>query len=443
MAALAVSAGHVVSERIVCRRASPDPGYHLGRGKAEEVGERLAASGAQLVLFDHEISAVQQRNLERLWKVRVLDRTELILEIFAQRARSAEGKLQVELARLQHQSSRLVRAWSHLERQRGGIGVRGGPGETQLEMDRRLLAVRIRQLRERLARTERQRRTRRKSRGRRDAFRVSLVGYTNAGKSTLFNALTGAGTYAAEQLFATLDTLTRRLVLAPGVELVLSDTVGFIRDLPHPLVAAFRATLEETAEADLLLHVVDASASDRADQIDRVGEVLAQIGADRVPQWLVWNKIDRTGQAPGVQTDGCDRIVRLCVSARTGAGLGALRRALQAGVRQAVIGSAAIGSAAIGSAAVDQGAQTTSVEAGERIEPGSTVTPGDFGVVPDEDTGADHRGALRKDGVPVDDNHEAPGPPDATDHGDPPPIAQHLPNGMPDVDPHSHTVVQQ
>ncbi|HMS59469.1 MAG TPA: GTPase HflX, partial [Tepidiformaceae bacterium] len=205
-------------------------------------------------------------------------------DIFGQRARSTEGKLQVELARLQHQSSRLVRAWSHLERQRGGIGVRGGPGETQLEMDRRMLAARIRQVRERLDRAERQRRTRRRARHRRDAYRVSLVGYTNAGKSTLFNALTGAGTYAADQLFATLDTLTRRLVLAPGVEGALSDTVGFVRDLPHQLVAAFRATLEETAEADLLLHVVDASAPDRAEQVEQVGRVLAEIGADRVPQ---------------------------------------------------------------------------------------------------------------------------------------------------------------
>ena len=336
------------------------------------------------MLFDHEISAVQQRNLERLWKIRVLDRTELILDIFGQRARSTEGKLQVELARLQHQSSRLVRAWSHLERQRGGIGVRGGPGETQLEMDRRMLAGRIRQVRERLEKTERQRRTRRKSRQRRDAFRVSLVGYTNAGKSTLFNALTGA-----DQLFATLDTLTRRLVPAPGVEVVLSDTVGFVRDLPHQLVVAFRATLEETADADLLLHVVDAAAPDRAEQIEQVDRVLAEIGADRVPQWRVWNKIDLAGLPPEVLRDSCGTIERLSVSALTGAGLDALRQALTAVVSN------------------DQA-----------------------------DSGGD-----RKADAPVDDHAVDPR---ETDGGNScPPTAQYLPNGMPDVDPHSYLVVAQ
>jgi len=329
LAALAGSAGHDVVGRLVCHRPRPDPGLYIGRGKAEEIGALIEGRGAQIVLFDHEISAVQQRNLERMWKVRVLDRTELILDIFGQRARSTEGRLQVELAQLQHQASRLVRAWSHLERQRGGIGVRGGPGETQLEMDRRMLAGRIRQVRERLDRSERQRRTRRKSRGRHQVFTVSLVGYTNAGKSTLFNALTGAGTYAADQLFATLDTLSRRLVLAPGVELVLSDTVGFVRDLPHQLVEAFRATLEETAQADLLLHVVDASAPDRDEQIEQVDRVLADIGADQVPQWRVWNKIDLTGHGPEVEHDACGSIARLSVSAQTGAGLAALREALR------------------------------------------------------------------------------------------------------------------
>jgi GTP-binding protein HflX len=413
-----VSAGHRVSDRIVCHRPRPDPGLYVGRGKADEIGARLAESGALTVLFDHEISAVQQRNLERLWNVRVLDRTELILDIFGQRARSAEGKLQVELARLQHQSSRLVRAWSHLERQRGGIGVRGGPGETQLEMDRRMLAARIRQVRERLDRAERQRRTRRRARSRNDAFRVSLVGYTNAGKSTLFNALTGAGTYAADQLFATLDTLTRRLVLAPGVELALSDTVGFVRDLPHQLVAAFRATLEETAEADLLLHVVDAAAADRTEQIEQVGEVLAEIGADRVPQWLVWNKIDAAGLSPEVQRDGCDNIVRLSVSARTGAGLDALRRALQAAARvHASTGAGSVG-APDGSVVTDDGVA-------HEARPVGTV------------------GASRKDSSDFDDDDVEPGPRDAPDRGDSPPIPQHLPNGMPDVDPHSHTVVAQ
>ena len=325
----------------------------------------------------------------------MLDRTELILDIFGQRARSAEGKLQVELARLQHQSSRLVRAWSHLERQRGGIGVRGGPGETQLEMDRRMLAARIRQVRERLDRTERQRRTRRRSRHRRDAFRVSLVGYTNAGKSTLFNALTGAGSYAADQLFATLDTLTRRLVVGPGVEVALSDTVGFVRDLPHQLVAAFRATLEETAEADLLLHVVDGSAPDRAEQIEQVERVLAEIGADRVPQWLVWNKIDAVGLHPEVKRDGCGNIERLSVSARTGAGLDALREALRVAVTHA-----------------RPGREDRAVEAGG-------VESDD----PDRDDTGDHRVSERV-GARLD-------------------TEQLLPNGMPDVDPHSHTVVAQ
>jgi GTP-binding protein HflX len=372
----------------VCHRPSPDPGLYVGRGKAEEIGAVLEASGIPLVLFDHPISAVQQRNLERLWKVRVLDRTELILDIFGQRARSTEGKLQVELARLRHQSSRLVRAWSHLERQRGGIGVRGGPGETQLEMDRRMLGTRIKQVRERLERSERQRRTRRKARGRREAFKVSLVGYTNAGKSTLFNALTGAGTYAADQLFATLDTLTRRFALSGGGELVLSDTVGFVRDLPHQLVDAFRATLEETADADLLLHVVDAAAPDRAEQIAEVGKVLAGIGADRVPQWLVWNKIDAAGLAPEIQLDGCGNIERLFVSARTGAGLDLLRQSLDGAVERA---------------------------SGERV-------------------------GRKADGASADPDVEADAPdgPDAL-----PRAVQLLPNGKPDVDPNSRIVVAQ
>lgn len=317
-----------MAARLICHRPRPDPKLYIGTGKAEEIAALLVADETQLVLFDHEISAVQQRNLERLWKVRVLDRTELILEIFGQRARSTEGKLQVELAQLQHQSSRLVRAWSHLERQRGGIGVRGGPGETQLEMDRRMLANRIKLVRERLARSERQRQTRRKSRDRNSAFKVSLVGYTNAGKSTLFNALTGADTYAADKLFATLDTLSRKLVLGPGCEIVLSDTVGFVRDLPHQLVEAFRATLDETAQADLLLHVVDAAAPDRAEQVEQVQRVLAEIGAEQVPQWLVWNKIDLAGLEPDIELDGCGSIHRLFLSAHTGAGLPLLRRAL-------------------------------------------------------------------------------------------------------------------
>ena len=359
----------------------------MGKGKAEEIGALVRDTGAGTVLFDHEISAVQQRNLERLWQVRVLDRTELILDIFAQRARSTEGKLQVELARLQHQSSRLVRAWSHLERQRGGIGVRGGPGETQLEMDRRMIGARIRQVRERLERSERQRRTRRRARTRGEVLKVSLVGYTNAGKSTLFNALTGAGTYAADQLFATLDTLSRRIELAPGVELVLSDTVGFVRDLPHQLVAAFRATLEETADADLLLHVVDASADDRAEQVAQVERVLAEIGADRVPQWRVWNKIDAAGLPAEVQRDGCGNIERLSVSARTGAGLELLRRALAGAARLAARGESAHGAPP------------------EAADAGATS------------------------GLPA--------------AGDPGTLVQHLPNGTPDVDPNSRSAVAQ
>jgi GTP-binding protein HflX len=251
---LAASAGYQPVERLVCRRDRPDAALSVGSGKAEEIATIIEDAGISTVIFDNPLSPVQQRNLNRLLRVPVLDRTELILDIFAQRARSNEGKLQVELARIEHQLSRLVRGWSHLERQRGGIGQRGGPGEKQIELDRRMLDAKARQLRARLDKLERQRRTRRRARSRREAFTVSLVGYTNAGKSTLFNALTGAGTYAADQLFATLDTLTRRLRLGDGSEIVLSDTVGFVRDLPHQLVEAFRATLEETAQADLLLH---------------------------------------------------------------------------------------------------------------------------------------------------------------------------------------------
>ncbi|HWS73942.1 MAG TPA: GTPase HflX, partial [Quisquiliibacterium sp.] len=257
--ALAESAGYLPVDRVALRRPRPDAALSMGSGKADELKARIDAEDIGFVIFDNPLSPVQQRNLNRLWGIPVLDRTELILDIFAQRARSNEGKLQVELARIEHQLTRLVRGWTHLERQRGGIGQRGGPGEKQIELDRRMLDGKARQLRQRLGRLERQRRTRRRARGRNDAFTVSLVGYTNAGKSTLFNALTGAGTYAADQLFATLDTLTRRLRLPTGETVVLSDTVGFVRDLPHELVAAFRATLEETAQADLLLHVVDAS----------------------------------------------------------------------------------------------------------------------------------------------------------------------------------------
>jgi len=310
------------------RRAKPDAALFLGSGKADEIAAQLAADEIPLVVFDQELSAIQQRNLQQRWGVSVVDRTELILEIFAQRARSHEGKLQVELARLEHLSARLVRGWSHLERQRGGIGVRGGPGETQLELDRRMLSVRVKRLRAQLEQLRKQRRTRRRARDRKPAFTISIVGYTNAGKSTLFNALTGAGTYAADQLFATLDTLTRRLRLPSGSEVVLSDTVGFVRALPHSLVEAFTATLEETAQADLLLHVVDASAPDRDEQIAQVDRVLEEIGAADVPQILVHNKIDRVGREPEVGRDPCGRIARVLVSAVTGAGLEALREAI-------------------------------------------------------------------------------------------------------------------
>ena len=306
----------------------------IGSGKAEEIGAMLAGGAIDLVLFDHEISPVQQRNLNQLWKVPVMDRTELILDIFARRARSHEGKLQVELARLEHLQARLVRGWTHLERQRGGIGVRGGPGEKQIELDRRMLGDRVRRLRTQLETLKRQRRTRRRARDRRPAFAISLVGYTNAGKSTLFNRLTKAGTYAADQLFATLDTLTRKLRLASGAEVVLSDTVGFVRELPHQLVEAFTATLEETAEADLLLHVVDASAPDRDEQIAEVERVLAEIGAGDVPRLTVMNKIDAAGLEPRVAVDACGSIERLWVSAVSGAGIDALREAIEARVAQ-------------------------------------------------------------------------------------------------------------
>ncbi|MFO1300243.1 MAG: GTPase HflX [Burkholderiaceae bacterium] len=328
LAALAVSAGLSPVDRITVRRSRPDAALFIGSGKAEEIGARLVETGAALVLFDHELSPIQQRNLTRLWDLPVMDRTELILDIFARRARSHEGKLQVELARLEHLSARLVRGWTHLERQRGGIGVRGGPGETQLELDRRMLSIRVKRLRVQLEQLRKQRRTRRRARDRRPAFTVSIVGYTNAGKSTLFNALTGAGTYAADQLFATLDTLTRRLRLPSGAEAVVSDTVGFVRDLPHQLVEAFTATLEETAQADLLLHVVDASAPDRDEQIAQVDRVLDEIGAGDVPRILVHNKIDRTGRVPEVALDRYGRIDRVWTSAATGAGLDLLRKAI-------------------------------------------------------------------------------------------------------------------
>ncbi|MBK1679716.1 GTPase HflX [Rhodocyclus tenuis] len=324
---LALSAGAEIAGEICARRSSPDPATFAGKGKVQEIAAFVAASAAQLVIFNHELSPAQERNLERAIGCRVVDRTRLILDIFAQRAQSAAGKLQVELAQLDHLATRLVRGWTHLERQKGGIGLRG-PGEKQLETDRRLLGVRVKLLRERLARLERQRGVQRKARLRSEVLSVSLVGYTNAGKSTLFTALTHAGAYAADQLFATLDTSSRRLWLREAGNIVISDTVGFIRDLPHTLVAAFHATLEATAQADLLLHVVDSASPARELQIAEVDKTLAAIGAAAVPQILLMNKADLTGLPAAVERDEYGRIRRIRVSARCGEGLPLLRDAL-------------------------------------------------------------------------------------------------------------------
>ena len=333
---LVLSAGASVEAVVQGKRAAPDPKLFAGSGKVQEIGEALRVHGADIVIFNHALSPGQQRNLERVLQCMVIDRTALILDIFAQRARSHEGKLQVELAQLEHLATRLVRGWTHLERQKGGIGLRG-PGEKQLETDRRLLGNRVKMLKTRLAQIEKQRKVRRRARERRDVLSVSLVGYTNAGKSTLFNALTKAGAYAADQLFATLDTTSRRLYVGgdgAGASVVLSDTVGFIRDLPHALVAAFQATLEETAQADLLLHVVDSASEDRDAQIGAVNQVLAEIGAAEVPQILVWNKIDLTRAAAAVERGDCGTIRRIFLSARTGEGLDLLRDALAEVARQ-------------------------------------------------------------------------------------------------------------
>jgi GTP-binding protein HflX len=324
---LAASAGARVCAVIKGKRNRPDPAHFAGSGKVREIAAALAETGADLAIFNHELSPAQQRNLERELGHRVVDRTSLILDIFAQRARTSEGKLQVELAQLEHLSTRLVRGWTHLERQKGGIGLRG-PGETQLETDRRLIGTRVKTLKSKLATLQRRRDVQRRARARAQVLSISLVGYTNAGKSTLFNALTHAGALAADQLFATLDTTTRRLYLPEAGNLTVSDTVGFIRGLPHGLVAAFRATLEETIHADLLLHVVDASSAVRDEQMEEVNKVLAEIGADRIPQILVWNKIDLTGVPQGVDRDEYGKIQRVRLSARTGEGIDFLRQAL-------------------------------------------------------------------------------------------------------------------
>lgn len=312
---------------VIGRRARPDAALFAGSGKVEEIAETVDQTGANVVIFNHDLSPGQQRNLEGRLKCRVIDRTSLILDIFAQRAKSHEGKLQVELAQLEHLATRLVRGWTHLERQKGGIGLRG-PGETQLETDRRLLGKRVKLLKERLVKLARQRHTQRRARDRRKVFSVSLVGYTNAGKSTLFNRLTHAQTYAADQLFATLDTTSRRVFLTEVGQIVLSDTVGFIKHLPHSLIEAFRATLDEAAEADLLLHVVDAASPARDDQIAEVEKVLAEIGASDIPQILIFNKIDLRGLPPGIERDEYGKISRVWLSAQEGQGLDQLRLAL-------------------------------------------------------------------------------------------------------------------
>jgi GTPase len=334
LALLAESAGDEPVARLVARRKSPDAALFVGSGKADEIKALVEAHAAEGVLFDQALSPAQQRNLERHLGVPVADRTALILEIFARRAQSHEGKLQVELARLQYLATRLVRRWSHLERQRGGIGARGGPGEAQIELDRRMIGERIKGLKQRLERVKRQRVTQRRARTKSGTLRVSLVGYTNAGKSTLFNSLVKARAYAADQLFATLDTTTRALWLdEANLSVSLSDTVGFIRDLPHKLVEAFRATLQEAAEADLLLQVIDASSPTVDEQRAEVQRVLTDIGAQDIAQILVYNKVDRleVSQRPRATVDWIERepgqrVPRVFISAAEGDGLDDLRR---------------------------------------------------------------------------------------------------------------------
>jgi len=332
---LALTAGLKPVAKVTCKRKAPDAALFVGSGKADEIKFMAEQMGAKEILFDQSLSPAQQRNLERHMGMPVNDRTLLILEIFAQRARSHDGKLQVELARLQYLSTRLVRRWSHLERQRGGIGTRGGPGETQIELDRRMINDAIKRTKERLTKVKKQRSTQRRQRDRRNAFNVSLVGYTNAGKSTLFNALVKARAYAADQLFATLDTTTRQLYLGQaGRSASISDTVGFIRDLPHGLIDAFQATLKEATEADLLLHVVDASNVNFPEQMAEVQRVLHEIGAHDVPQWLIFNKIDLLSpeRQPTLTLDRYDvegnALQRIFVSAHSGDGIPMLRQLL-------------------------------------------------------------------------------------------------------------------
>ena len=325
---LASTAGLDVRATVEGGRPKPDATYFVGSGKVDEVAVALLATDSRIVVFNHDLTPSQQRNLERKLECRVVDRTGLILAIFAQRAQSFEGKLQVELAQLEHLSTRLVRGWTHLERQKGGIGMRGGPGETQIELDRRMIRERVKSLKEKLAKLKRQRGIQRRARRRSNVMSVSLVGYTNAGKSTLFNRLTQSGVYAADQLFATLDTTSRKVFIPDGGPVVLSDTVGFIKHLPHALVDAFGATLEEAVQADMLLHVIDVSNANRDAQIEQVDYVLAEIGADQVPQLLVLNKIDLAGMEPGLERDEYGRIRKVWVSAQSGAGMELIRQAL-------------------------------------------------------------------------------------------------------------------
>ncbi len=324
---LALSAGAVVVATVTGRRDRPDPRYFLGSGKADELRQVAQAEAADVVLVDHALSPSQERNLEKLIERRVLDRNSLILDIFAQRARSFEGKLEVELAQLKHISSRLVRGWTHLERQKGGIGLRG-PGETQLESDRRIIGDRVRVLTRRLEKIHQQRETGRQMRAEIPVPSLALVGYTNAGKSTLFRALTGADAYVADQLFATLDPTVRRLELPGGTQVVAADTVGFIRELPHELVAAFQSTLTEARAATLLLHVVDAANPRRAEQIAQVDSVLQEIGANAIPQLLVYNKIDRLEASPRIERDADGRAVAVWISAQQRQGLELLKQAV-------------------------------------------------------------------------------------------------------------------
>lgn len=324
---LARGAGAEIVAELTAKRDRPDAATFIGSGKVEEAVSLCRLHQAEVVLFDQPLSPAQQRNLERQFECRVVDRVALILDIFALRAKSHEGKLQVELAQLQHLATRLTRMWTHLERQRGGIGMRG-PGESQLEMDRRMIGAKVRLLRERLDKLTRQRVTQRRARARGASLSVSLVGYTNAGKSTLFNALTRANTYAADQLFATLDTTTRRLWIEQAGSVTLSDTVGFIRDLPHGLIAAFRATLEEAIHADLVLHVVDAASEQRDEQIHQVQQVLTEIGAGEIPQIRIYNKIDILELPPRIERASHGTIQKVFISAQHREGLNFVRQAI-------------------------------------------------------------------------------------------------------------------